>query len=89
MLIDKLYISMKRKLRAFLIRLFKKKSLVRLKLEITPSLFDVVVLAGQQEYSELLYVGKGFFMKGKSFIKPGGYPKVKVTGNFLLSEVFL
>jgi len=80
----------KGKLKAWFIRTFHR-DLVGLNIqeEINLTLFDVVIATGEDVGKEFLYVGKGVFKQQKSFIKKGGYPKLKVSGNFKLHEFLL
>lgn len=75
--------------KAWFIRTFHKTDLVKLKVEVKSVLFDVVIIAGEDVGKEFLYVGKGLYKQQKSFIKKGGYPKLKVSGNFKLHEFLL
>ena len=77
------------RLRAWFIRTFHKADLVKLKVEGDFVLFDVVIISGEDVGKEFLYVGKGLYRQQKSFIKKGGYPKLKVSGNFKLHEFLL
>ncbi len=73
--------------RAWFIRTFYKS--VKLNIESKPVLFDVVIITGEDSEKEFLYVGKGLFRQQKSFIKKGGYPKLKISGNFKLHEFLI
>ena len=79
--------KLKGQLKAWFIRTFYKS--VKLNIESKPALFDVVRITGQDLEKEFLYVGKGVFKQQKSFIKKGGYPKLKISGNFNLHELLL
>ena len=74
-------------IRAWFIRTFYKS--VKLNIESKSVLFDVVIITGEDSEKEFLYVGKGMFKQQKSFIKKGGYPKLKISGNFNLHELLI
>ena len=78
---------LKGRLKAWFIRTFYKS--VKLNIESKPALLDVVRITGQDLEKEFMYVGNGFFREGKSFIKEGQYPKLKISGNFKLHELLV